>query len=176
MYIRCISTCTPPLFWLMSIHVKLFLSNQASQPMDERLRFTSKWSCHRAFSWSLWVSMEGLHRLAQDHSSTWVAIPVFLLVERQDPPLPKNVINVCRSLNLVPCSRWNEMCWDSFVSCSFYRDYGKQKGRESQDAICNLEGWYGKVGRWRYERQMVQQVWKVSCYEFERSTLKLTAF
>lgn len=64
---------------------KLSLSNhQPSPPSKQKsqLRFTSKWSCHRAFSWSLWVSMEGLHRVAQDHSSTFQQTCVFL-VERQ---------------------------------------------------------------------------------------------
>ena len=76
-------------------------------------------------------------------------------------PLPEKFmkfINVCRSLNLVPRPRWS--CYfptESDVS-SFYWDYDTQNllGQESQDAICNLEGWYCKVGRWRYERQMVR--------------------
>ena len=62
-------------------------------------------------------------------------------------PLPEKFINV-----------WS--CYfptESDVS-SFYWDSDTQnpRGRESQDAICNLEGWYCKVGRWRYERQMVR--------------------
>lgn len=65
---------------------KFSLSNHQPSPPSKqksRLRFTSKWSCHRAFSWSLWVSMEGLHRVAQDHSSTFQQTCGFFLVERQ---------------------------------------------------------------------------------------------
>ena len=109
---------------------KLSLSNHQPSPPSKqksRLRFTSKWSCHRAFSWSLWVSMEGLHRVAQDHSSTFQQTCVFFGWKTVDllSPLPEKFINV-----------WS--CYfptESDVS-SFYWDSDTQNllGHESQDA------------------------------------------
>lgn len=147
------------------------LSNHQPSPPSKqksRLRFTSKWSCHRAFSWSLWVSMEGLHRVAQDHSSTFQQTCVFFWLKdsRSVITAPREVYKCM--IMLLSLQKVTSPSIGIMISKTYWVMSLKMPS-------CNLEGWYCKVGRWRYERQMVQHAWKVSCYEFERSTLKLTA-
>ena len=132
---------------------KFSLSNHQPSPPSKqksRLRFTSKWSCHRAFSWSLWVSMEGLHRVAQDHSSTFQQTCVFFWLKDS-----RSVITAPREVYkcMIMLLSLQKVTFRPSIGIMILKTYWVMSLKMPS---CNLKGWYCKVGRWRYERQMVR--------------------